>query len=902
MEEENTLTDNENSRQGNQENSENVNHRDDSSGIEGALSTPGSLLTGASGIAQWFKKIPGVLKLGMLKILFSVLLMLISVLMIVAVLSAPVTVAVELTQFLGEQAEKVGDFFQGIVRFVTSPFNPDLEKKAEQAQQAYYKKLEQIYTEYKNKYNVEIDIALITATLFYNRTIGDYLQEDISEEEGKDEVEDIQNDIDFFKSAKNSIKTLAKYQIVETSNFNACSNSPTSASFPETAKEVADAWKVLDFGFNSRRNFYYTTYTSIPYTKADGTTGSITWCPYDDANTQLRSHYEEDKNYVSSLKSKYDSCVQSKKQALLSECEKKCMVSVVPGSPNLNQYQDCVNKCESEKNPWEYECPKEKLAYEAANKRYQANWLNDGLYNENGNFSCTSTERFGLLSSYPGNYTFNKDAINTGAFPALGAAISCSSYPSVEITYTVDTAREGVYYHKLLSKNSSFLRDKSFIEIYYPERVNAETEEERDELAIEIVDGIYDMYEDIAKKTMIVKASNLCPNGITVVPGTGEYSRDPSKFPVGTFSLEDYVAMVVNGENNSGYDEAMKAQIVAARTYTLARTDGCTKPIRNSTQDQVAKANPSEKIKQLVLDTSGEVLMYNGKVFSAEYDSFLGSCSGGMCTGTYTKLPNRETHTVSVPSSFGEGIGGHGRGMSQVAANYMASQGTKYQDILKYFYSPGVEIVAGFGVSENTVNTGNVLSPNGITQALATGGYTLDSYSSEMFASVKASGLSTRQAVLTVANYATSKFYSVTGGMKLNYYFGGGHGESYAIYGFYSPFTRDCSSFISWVLYNAGFSYMNYTSGPWGNSGQKAPISQRQGVPGDLLWFNGHIALIIGSDDEGYYTAEAHSPGAGIVTSFYPYTKTYSGKGYPIYTVDMTNFYQTHIETNNYPS
>ena len=83
--------------------------------------------------------------------------------------------------------------------------------------------------------------------MFYNRTIGDYLQEDISEEEGKDEVEDIQNDIDFFKSAKNSIKTLAKYQIVETSNFNACSNSPASASFPETAKEVADAWKVLDF-------------------------------------------------------------------------------------------------------------------------------------------------------------------------------------------------------------------------------------------------------------------------------------------------------------------------------------------------------------------------------------------------------------------------------------------------------------------------------------------------------------------------------------------------------------------------------------------------------------------------------------------------------------------------------
>ena len=48
-------------------------------------------------------------------------------------------------------------------------------KKAEKYEKAYYKKLEDVYKEFLDKYGVEIDTTMITATLFYGRNIADYI-------------------------------------------------------------------------------------------------------------------------------------------------------------------------------------------------------------------------------------------------------------------------------------------------------------------------------------------------------------------------------------------------------------------------------------------------------------------------------------------------------------------------------------------------------------------------------------------------------------------------------------------------------------------------------------------------------------------------------------------------------
>lgn len=172
------------------------------------------------------------------------------------------------------------------------------------------------------------------------------------------------------------------------------------------------------------------------------------------------------------------------------------------------------------------------------------------------------------------------------------------------------------------------------------------------------------------------------------------------------YSLDDYIAGVVQHEAYLGEgEEALKAQAIAARTYALNKTDGCTKAIANSQSAQTFYKNPTEPAKKASKDTAGMVLTYNGNIFLSEYDSFCyadGDCpdskrnADGSYTVTYKKLPNKEKHTITLSDSkqFGRIVsgGGHARGMSQLVSYQMAKAGKKYNEILGYFYSPGVQI------------------------------------------------------------------------------------------------------------------------------------------------------------------------------------------------------------------
>lgn len=480
--------------------------------------------------------------------------------------------------------------------------------------------------------------------------------------------------------------------------------------------------------------------------------------------------------------------------------------------------------------------------------------------------------------------------------------------PGDESTYTLDIKREGVYYYKLMSNMTTFIPslNGSFIKNYYPDFVSEnEQGNDTDQSKVDqedIADGIYDEYEVFRKQQTYAWGNNsACPNGITVIPATSaeqqaKYSNR-SKYPIGTFPLEEYVAGVVAAENYyyvNGNTEAMKAQVIAARSYALARTNNCTKPIRNSEEDQVFTI-ANDITKQVTAETAGIILTYNGQVISAEFDHFYRggdfSCSNNMCSVTYKKLPNGERHTVSAPANKVGSIGGHGRGMSQIAANYMQDQGKTYEDILKFFYSEGVEITSLTigGVTESTASVGTVLPMSGLGSALQAAGSSVEAYNSKLSSDVKSAGVGTRNAVVAAALNATKEFYALTGGKKIAYVWGAGHGSGKQ-YGYSSSFARDCSSFVSWVLYNAGFTYMDYVSGSWGSAGIKSPIAERRGIAGDLIWHSGHIAIIIGSDDKGYYTAEALGSKYGIVNHYYAYTDSRQ------YVVDMSEFYATHID------
>lgn len=172
----------------------------------------------------------------------------------------------------------------------------------------------------------------------------------------------------------------------------------------------------------------------------------------------------------------------------------------------------------------------------------------------------------------------------------------------------------------------------------------------------------------------------------------------------GELSLEDYIAGVVSGESYSEGIEALKAQAIAARTFVLYNSNNCKKSVGNGPTFQNYVSKIRDDAREATEATKGIVMTYDSKIFSSQYDSYCyadrrcpdSKYSGGVYSVTYTRQPNGETHTVSLTDSayYGRILPGqgHAHGMSQLVSYQMAKEGKNYEDILKYFYSDGVQL------------------------------------------------------------------------------------------------------------------------------------------------------------------------------------------------------------------
>lgn len=233
----------------------------------------------------------------------------------------------------------------------------------------------------------------------------------------------------------------------------------------------------------------------------------------------------------------------------------------------------------------------------------------------------------------------------------------------------------------------------------------------------EIVVEIYERANQNLNSGLTNIAIN-CP-GVVV---TGNYA--------GVYSLEEYVAGVVQNEN-SWYQgnniESMKAQAVAARTYVLRVTNNCSLPIENSASKQTMNPNYSSQAKRAAEETAGQVLVNSsGNYISTEYDAFCYSSKdskyytiqagvkiptdwveSNIKTWTYKncqcELKDESNDRCWGTNSKGNRVwldGGHGRGMSQWGSRYLQTQGYTYDKILSTFYSsaqistPGNSIVS----------------------------------------------------------------------------------------------------------------------------------------------------------------------------------------------------------------
>lgn len=181
-----------------------------------------------------------------------------------------------------------------------------------------------------------------------------------------------------------------------------------------------------------------------------------------------------------------------------------------------------------------------------------------------------------------------------------------------------------------------------------------------------------------------------------------------------SISLDDYVAKVVASEigNNAPY-EAKKALAIVARTYVIKNTNSCKQavPATDETfQTYNNSITPDESTVKAVQETRSQIIFENNILINAKHDNYCTveelrndgtggfTCDGSMCHVIYAKIGSGnqtswEKHTVEIPLSYKEQLtGGDCYGMSEVAAVYMANNGSNYETILKEFYSTNITV------------------------------------------------------------------------------------------------------------------------------------------------------------------------------------------------------------------
>ncbi len=142
------------------------------------------------------------------------------------------------------------------------------------------------------------------------------------------------------------------------------------------------------------------------------------------------------------------------------------------------------------------------------------------------------------------------------------------------------------------------------------------------------------------------------------------YMKDIDK--VVTMNLEDYVLGVVAGEMPSSFHlEALKAQALAARTYTMLRMrqfggSGCSvhpgAEICTDSAHCQAYRNPTtvkkdlDKLKEAVYGTAGEVIIYDNRLIDAVFHS----TSGGKTENSEEIWSSKVPYLRSVMSQYEE--------------------------------------------------------------------------------------------------------------------------------------------------------------------------------------------------------------------------------------------------------
>ena len=178
--------------------------------------------------------------------------------------------------------------------------------------------------------------------------------------------------------------------------------------------------------------------------------------------------------------------------------------------------------------------------------------------------------------------------------------------------------------------------------------------------------------------------------------------------------LEGYVLCVLRGEMPADFEpEALKAQAVAVRTYTLknqkhTKAQVCTDPAccqAYCTQEDYLAAGhtvqENQKLEEAVLETAGQVLTYQGQLIDATYFS----CSGGRTEDALAVWGTDVPYLQAVDSPGEEKAAHYIDTVTFTAAEFQAKLNTELSGSPVSWIGP-VTYTEGGGV--NTVSIGGI--------------------------------------------------------------------------------------------------------------------------------------------------------------------------------------------------
>lgn len=394
-----------------------------------------------------------------------------------------------------------------------------------------------------------------------------------------------------------------------------------------------------------------------------------------------------------------------------------------------------------------------------------------------------------------------------------------------------------------------------------------------------------------------------------------------------TIDFEKYVLGVALAEiGPDSPDEAIKTQIVAARSFALTRNSGmcpgnqdnCFYGYNVSTGKIRMRACEADQVywdyeKDIYREDRGSISLYSPEVTS----------------GTLWKSAlddSRKQEILSLAEEVKGKVLVDSNG-SVYSTNYVAStseqfislanEGKTYDEILATVYADSDGFGDSYCSSYGNIDYGDyVLSSDGheilhqpLDSFLSSQGTSLEDFNALISENVQNAGYGTRAGVVAAAVTLIAELgnnYNV----KVPYYWGGGHYDgvvdgalgywgstqchTYANGQSYNYCGLDCSGFVPWAIKNGGFNIAQMLAGDFqGLSGAQRVSLRNEAVlePGDLLESSGHIVLVVGIEEGNYICAEASGNSAGVLFTRRPFNSS----GY--WGVKMDGFYDTHVRS-----